>query len=233
MKCVPCMDCGEYYPPFVMDFDHLRNKTINIADAAVRWTDAKRLLEEIAKCDCVCANCHRVRTYIRRKRMTEANAEVKKMSKEDVANMLRTRTKKDGTPFKKHEGPRKQKGITADGLKAALMGLENQPDAVKIALVQSFGVDGRHALRGLIEKNPDDKSLEALFKAAFPGAGTGRPYLDSIKTTTDGKAVVSGFDEGIRVRVTRNDDGTVLLTPLAKDSAESQALDAADAALNG
>lgn len=64
-KDVPCMDCGEKYPHYVMDFDHRdpEKKNFNIAksvDDNVAW---QKLKDEIAKCDIVCANCHRKRTF--------------------------------------------------------------------------------------------------------------------------------------------------------------------------
>ena len=62
-KSVPCMDCGQSYPHYVMDFDH-RNPTQKIAEVGRMARHGKRkLLEEIAKCDVVCANCHRERTH--------------------------------------------------------------------------------------------------------------------------------------------------------------------------
>ena len=61
-KDVPCGDCGKRYPPYVMDFDHRSNKKANVSDLK-RYCSVQRVLEEIAKCDVVCANCHRERTY--------------------------------------------------------------------------------------------------------------------------------------------------------------------------
>lgn len=60
LKDNPCMDCGETNI-IVLEFDHKdrSTKTANIADLV---TKRKRLLEEIDKCDVVCANCHRIRT---------------------------------------------------------------------------------------------------------------------------------------------------------------------------
>ena len=56
----PCIDCGET-DPLVLEFDHLGDKTFEIAKGLRdrRWCD---VLDEIAKCDVVCANCHRRRT---------------------------------------------------------------------------------------------------------------------------------------------------------------------------
>jgi len=62
----PCADCGQSYPAIVMDFDHNgAEKKGRIANWA-REVGASRksmqaLREEIAKCDVVCANCHRLR----------------------------------------------------------------------------------------------------------------------------------------------------------------------------
>jgi hypothetical protein len=65
-KSKPCADCGVQYPYYVMDFDHRQSETkvINLANAS-RMTRPK-ILEEIAKCDVVCSNCHRERTYQRK-----------------------------------------------------------------------------------------------------------------------------------------------------------------------
>ena len=60
----PCVDCGER-DPIVLEFDHLRDKSFNIGSSltTVRW---QTLLDEIEKCDVVCANCHRRRTAQRK-----------------------------------------------------------------------------------------------------------------------------------------------------------------------
>lgn len=56
----PCADCGEV-DPIVLEFDHLRDKKFSISKGLQdrNWQD---VLDEIAKCDVVCANCHRRRT---------------------------------------------------------------------------------------------------------------------------------------------------------------------------
>lgn len=68
LKSVPCADCGECYGPHVMDFDHREGerKKGNPGDI-VKTYSIKAYLEEIEKCDVVCANCHRERTFQRRK----------------------------------------------------------------------------------------------------------------------------------------------------------------------
>jgi hypothetical protein len=64
LKSVPCRDCGIQYPYYVMDFDHLEDKTFNLGSAFNRF-GREKLLNEIAKCEIVCSNCHRERTYER------------------------------------------------------------------------------------------------------------------------------------------------------------------------
>lgn len=61
-KSVPCADCGVQYPPYVMDFDHVRGvKKFDISKMISRKMVS--VLEEIEKCDVVCSNCHRMRTH--------------------------------------------------------------------------------------------------------------------------------------------------------------------------
>jgi ABC-type Zn2+ transport system substrate-binding protein/surface adhesin len=65
IKSVPCADCHRWYPSFVMDFDHVRGKKeFTISDEISQHKPSmERLLAEIAKCDIVCSNCHRIRTH--------------------------------------------------------------------------------------------------------------------------------------------------------------------------
>ena len=65
-KAKPCADCKITYPPYVMDFDHIKNKQLNIAECSRKGWSQSRILLEIAKCELVCANCHRIRTHTRR-----------------------------------------------------------------------------------------------------------------------------------------------------------------------
>jgi formate-dependent nitrite reductase cytochrome c552 subunit len=66
LKRQPCTDCGKCYDPWVMDFDHVRGEKkyelSRFARICVAWETLK---EEVVKCDIVCANCHRTRTYLR------------------------------------------------------------------------------------------------------------------------------------------------------------------------
>ncbi len=63
-KNLPCADCGVKYPHYVMQFDHLGDKVFTIANVA-KISSMKKLLEEIAKCEVVCGNCHAERTWQR------------------------------------------------------------------------------------------------------------------------------------------------------------------------
>lgn len=66
-ESVPCMDCGIQYPHYIMDFDHRPGtlKLFNIGSELSNMSSFEVLKNEIAKCDIVCSNCHRHRTYIR------------------------------------------------------------------------------------------------------------------------------------------------------------------------
>lgn len=63
-KNKPCTDCGKTYPYYVMDFDHLRDKNFNVNSQATN-KGFETLQKEIDKCEVVCSNCHRERTYQR------------------------------------------------------------------------------------------------------------------------------------------------------------------------
>lgn len=66
LKSAPCLDCGEPFLPCAMDYDHVRGeKRHAIADMVGRFS-WEQVEVEIAKCDLVCANCHRMRTALRR-----------------------------------------------------------------------------------------------------------------------------------------------------------------------
>lgn len=76
LKCVreqSCTDCGLEFPWYIMEFDHARGligkygnrnrRQMSQVAANLSWS---RLFKEIDKCDVVCANCHKARTYFRR-----------------------------------------------------------------------------------------------------------------------------------------------------------------------
>ena len=57
-----CLDCNVSYPPYVLDFDHVRDKEFGISRAIQNGTSLDKIVKEIEKCEIVCANCHRIRT---------------------------------------------------------------------------------------------------------------------------------------------------------------------------
>ena len=63
-ECRNCTDCGNWYPPCVMDFDHLSSKVDNVSKIVSKGSWDK-LIDEIMKCELVCSNCHRIRTFTR------------------------------------------------------------------------------------------------------------------------------------------------------------------------
>ena len=67
LKNSPCADCGHSYPYYVMDFDHRpgTEKKFNIGQDLHKHS-LEEVVSEAAKCDVVCANCHRERTQQRR-----------------------------------------------------------------------------------------------------------------------------------------------------------------------
>ena len=64
LKAVPCADCGRVFPPWVMDFDHVRGAKLFNVSRGYR-VGRKGMLEEASKCEIVCSNCHRERTHQR------------------------------------------------------------------------------------------------------------------------------------------------------------------------
>ena len=56
-----CTDCGYKAHHAALDFDHLADKVLNVCLAK----SIKQAKTEIAKCEVVCANCHRVRSFER------------------------------------------------------------------------------------------------------------------------------------------------------------------------
>jgi hypothetical protein len=61
-----CIDCGYKEHPVALDFDHKPGtvKCFPIGNGNSR--SREKVLEEIAKCEVRCSNCHRIRTYERK-----------------------------------------------------------------------------------------------------------------------------------------------------------------------
>jgi hypothetical protein len=66
LKSQPCPDCGRLYPPVCMDFDHVRGKKLFGIGHGWHTRALKAVEAEIAKCEVVCSNCHRIRTALRK-----------------------------------------------------------------------------------------------------------------------------------------------------------------------
>jgi hypothetical protein len=64
-KTHPCVDCGQD-DPVVLEFDHVLGEKEFDVGRAVYGRNWESILEEIRKCEVVCANCHRRRTARRR-----------------------------------------------------------------------------------------------------------------------------------------------------------------------
>ena len=59
-----CSECGGKFPPASMDFHHRggEEKKFNIGSYGTS-VSLEVLMEEISKCDLMCSNCHRAKTY--------------------------------------------------------------------------------------------------------------------------------------------------------------------------
>ena len=69
-----CADCNLFFPPVCMDFDHVRGVKVNdVGHLVASGRPIEELTAEIAKCDLVCSNCHRIRTA-ERHTLRKANA---------------------------------------------------------------------------------------------------------------------------------------------------------------
>lgn len=70
----PCKDCGGCFEAVQMDFDHRSqaDKLSQINELAAKRKSWKAIHEEIAKCDLVCSNCHRLRTEKQRMAVGQA-----------------------------------------------------------------------------------------------------------------------------------------------------------------
>lgn len=62
-----CVDCKTKYPYYILHFDHLPQfeKTTELSKM-VAIANVAQILEEVAKCEVVCSNCHSERSHQRR-----------------------------------------------------------------------------------------------------------------------------------------------------------------------
>jgi hypothetical protein len=64
LRRTPCVDCGER-DPVVLEFDHVGAKAASISKLVSDAASMKAVDAEMARCEVVCANCHRRRTAVR------------------------------------------------------------------------------------------------------------------------------------------------------------------------
>lgn len=61
----PCMDCGNSYPYYIMEYDHTEDNKLKTVSYLASTGTMNQVVEEINKCDLVCSNCHKARTWSR------------------------------------------------------------------------------------------------------------------------------------------------------------------------
>lgn len=63
LKSAPCSRCGNFFPPVAMDFDHVEGKKFAISKIT-NLPSIEKIQEELLKCQLLCANCHRIKTFL-------------------------------------------------------------------------------------------------------------------------------------------------------------------------
>jgi len=59
-----CVDCGVLYPHYVLEFDHRPgHKKVGNVYRVLKKYGPEKAWDEVAKCDVVCSNCHKIRSY--------------------------------------------------------------------------------------------------------------------------------------------------------------------------
>lgn len=71
----PCTDCGGMFPTYVLHWDHVPGRGQKLFNIGAGDYSLATVQTEIAKCDLVCANCHAVRTWNRRRKQGVAPEE--------------------------------------------------------------------------------------------------------------------------------------------------------------
>jgi hypothetical protein len=66
-ESMPCADCGAFFHHAAMTWDHLPGEEKVTEVSQLRRISRRAVLAEIAKCELVCANCHAVRSFERRR----------------------------------------------------------------------------------------------------------------------------------------------------------------------
>ena len=64
----PCADCGGFFHPIAMTWDHLPgSEKVDEVSNLVKAGKTLKARAEIEKCELVCANCHAVRSFERQR----------------------------------------------------------------------------------------------------------------------------------------------------------------------
>jgi hypothetical protein len=92
LRSNPCTDCEGSFPYYVMEFDHVPERgpklfTLSSSQHSLGM-NSPRIIAEIKKCDLVCANCHKVRTWKRQQENPFVHTEESK-AKISAARRLR------------------------------------------------------------------------------------------------------------------------------------------------
>lgn len=66
-----CKDCGYKENYIALQFDHIKEKRINVSTAVNRGWSLNMIKNEIRKCEVRCANCHAIKTEERRSNPVE------------------------------------------------------------------------------------------------------------------------------------------------------------------
>lgn len=65
-----CKDCKVKYPHYILEFDHRPGvKKIDLVYRVLKKYGRDAAWKEVKKCDVVCSNCHKERTYFREKNL--------------------------------------------------------------------------------------------------------------------------------------------------------------------
>lgn len=87
LRSVPCADCRGTFAQCSMDFDHRDAATKVRSVTRMIHGSIDRMMAEVDKCDIVCANCHRLRTFERRRSEGTAQAGVAQLVERQVSNL--------------------------------------------------------------------------------------------------------------------------------------------------
>ena len=61
-----CVDCNTIYHPCQMQYDHINDDKVASVSDLIRYSTLAAVKLEISKCELVCANCHMMRTWLRK-----------------------------------------------------------------------------------------------------------------------------------------------------------------------